>query len=120
MYITILASLPTLPAGLRSSINHNLTEILQLHEEILGDLHRVVPHSEYSQPQIGGNGLLPPGSSRPSSWGGPSQHRRWKSLDAVPEQAPGASWLQHVPGILSDPQTAAEVSKIFGKKVIFP
>ncbi|KAJ6445632.1 membrane-associating domain-containing protein [Purpureocillium lavendulum] len=42
VYVTILASLPTLCMGLRASINQNLTEIIELHEEILGDLHRVM------------------------------------------------------------------------------
>ncbi|KAJ2989699.1 hypothetical protein NUW58_g3334 [Xylaria curta] len=35
VYVTILASLPTLHHGLRSSINQNLTDIIELHEEIL-------------------------------------------------------------------------------------
>jgi hypothetical protein len=117
VYITILAALPTLPPTLRSSINHNLTEILQLHEEILGELHRVVPQSEYTQSQFSGSLVLPPDLTRRNSWGGVGLHRRWKSLDTVPEQAPGVSWMQSVPGILSDPQSAAEVSKVFGKKV---
>ncbi|PHH87009.1 hypothetical protein CDD83_9425 [Cordyceps sp. RAO-2017] len=51
VYLTILASLPSMCTGLRSSINKNLTEIVELHEEILGELHRAVPHSEYTQPQ---------------------------------------------------------------------
>lgn len=117
VYITILAALPTLPATLRCSINHNLTEILQLHEEILGEMHRVVPLSEYTQPQLNGPALLPPVLSRRNSWGGRGPHRRWKSLDAVPEQVTGTHWMQSVPGILSDPQSAAEVSRVFGKKV---
>ncbi|KAK0383235.1 hypothetical protein NLU13_9148 [Sarocladium strictum] len=117
VYITILASTPTLPAGLRTSINHNLTEIVQLHEEILGDLHRVVPDSEYTQPQVDMPALLPPTLVRRNSWASPGRHRRWKSLDAVPEQQTGVTWLQNVPGILSDPQTAAEVSKVFGKRI---
>ncbi|KAL5611590.1 hypothetical protein BROUX41_000826 [Berkeleyomyces rouxiae] len=48
VYITIFAGLPTLPDGLRASINHNLTAIVELHEEIIRELYRVVPHLEYS------------------------------------------------------------------------
>lgn len=109
VYVTILASLPTLPPGLRSSINRNLTDIVELHEEMLGDLHRAVPHSEYTQPEL----QLHTGSSGPGTRG----HQRLRSLDAVPEDKDGISWLPDVPGLLADPQTAAQVAKIFSKKV---
>lgn len=113
MYITILAALPTLPVRLRSSINRNLNEIIELHEELLGDLHRVVPHSEYTQIDIPtALTSLPkqPLHKRPG-------HRRGISLDAVPEHYKRASRLQDVPSMLSDPQTAAQVARVFSKKV---
>ena len=100
--------MPTLPAGLRASINRNLTEIVELHEEMLGDLHRVVPFSEYTQPE------LPPLLPQPGQTMG---HHRWRSLNAVPEDRDGISWLQNVPGVLAEPQIAAEVAKVFSKKV---
>ncbi|KAH7137148.1 RSP protein [Dactylonectria estremocensis] len=109
VYITILASLPTLPMRLRSSINRNLTEIVELHEELLGDLHRVIPHSEYTQLDFSLS--LP----KPKNLG--NGHRRWWSHDGVPESQIGAAWLQNVPGMVSEPQVAAEVAKIFGKKM---
>ncbi|KAK3341712.1 hypothetical protein B0T25DRAFT_350820 [Lasiosphaeria hispida] len=109
VYVTILASLPTLPPGLRSSINRNLTDIVELHEEMLGDLHRAVPDSEYTQLE------LPPPIS-PVGPGGRG-HQRWRSLDAVPEDKDGITWLQEMPGMISEPQTAAEVAKIFSKKM---
>lgn len=109
VYVTILASLPTLPPGLRSSINRNLTDIVELHEEMLGDLHRAVPHSEYTQPEL----QLHAGHSGPGARG----HQRLRSLDAVPEDRDGTPWFPDVPGVLADPQTAAEVAKIFSKKV---
>jgi hypothetical protein len=49
VYVTLLASIPTLSLNLRASINRNLNDIAELHEELLGDLHRAVPHSEYTQ-----------------------------------------------------------------------
>ncbi|KAK0734140.1 hypothetical protein B0T26DRAFT_736899 [Lasiosphaeria miniovina] len=111
VYVTILASLPTLPPGLRSSINRNLTEIVELHEEMLGDLHRAVPHSEYTQLES-----LPRMLTHPSP--AARGHHRWRSLDAVPEDnKDGVSWLRDVPGMIADPQTAAEVAKVFTKKM---
>lgn len=112
VYITILASLPTLSPGLRSSINQNLTDIVQLHEELLGDLHRVVPDSEYTHLDI------PPPVSR--SEHGPRGHKRWKSLDAVPEDNDGITWLHSIPGMMAEPHVAAEVAKLFSKKVSNP
>ena len=104
----MLASLPTLPVGLRSSINQNLAEIVELHEEILGDLHRTVPDSEYTQLELQDAALK----------NGPHPtHRRWRSLDAVPEHTEGMSWLHKVPGMVADPQVVGEVAKIFGKRV---
>ncbi|KPM37086.1 hypothetical protein AK830_g9460 [Neonectria ditissima] len=109
VYITILASLPTLPMTLRSSINRNLTQIVELHEELLGGLHRVIPHSEYTQLDL----PLP----LPRSASHANGHRRWWSLDAAQEYQDGVIWLHDVPGMVSEPQVAAEVAKVFGKKM---
>ncbi|KAK4230517.1 hypothetical protein QBC38DRAFT_507374 [Podospora fimiseda] len=109
VYVTILAALPTLPSGLRASINQNLTDIVELHEEMLGELHRAVPHSEYTQLDIP--------AQPPPVTPGIRGHQRWRSLDAVPEDKDSLSWLRDVPGMLSEPQTAAEVAKIFSKKM---
>ncbi|KAK1639162.1 RhoGEF domain-containing protein [Colletotrichum phormii] len=108
VYITILASLPTLPPGLRSSINRNLTDIVELHEELLGDLHRAVPDSEYTQMEI------PPLPRKPLGRG----HQRMRSLDSVPEDDDRAiSWLQEVPGMISEAQVAGDVAKVFSRKM---
>ncbi|KAK1239664.1 hypothetical protein MKX07_001118 [Trichoderma sp. CBMAI-0711] len=90
---------------------NNLTEIVKLHEELLGELHRVVPHSEYTQAD-----LAPSLSTLPNA-DCLHTHRRWSSLDAIPEQNVKARWLLKAPGMLSDPQVAAEVSKVFAKKI---
>ncbi|KAI1356308.1 hypothetical protein F5Y01DRAFT_323774 [Xylaria sp. FL0043] len=108
VYVTILASLPTLQQGLRSSINQNLTDIIELHEEILGELHRIVPDSEYTQPEY----ISVEPSSKPSQ-----EHHRWHSLDSVPEDRGGQSWLHSVPSVIAEPNIAAEVAQIFGKKM---
>lgn len=108
VYINILASLPTLPAGLRSSINRNLTDIVELHDEILGELHRVVPYSEYTQVDF-------PSKALSSNFHG---HRRWRSLGTVPEDKNSSmTWLRDVPGMTTDPRVAAEVARIFSSKV---
>ncbi|GAP83449.1 hypothetical protein SAMD00023353_0201890 [Rosellinia necatrix] len=108
VYITILASLPTLHHGLRSSINQNLTDIIELHEEILGELHSVVPHSEYTQPEYMAVKPGPPPSH---------EYHRWHDLDSVPEDKGGQSWLQSVPSAIAEPSIAAEVAQIFGRKM---
>ncbi|KAI1007815.1 hypothetical protein K3495_g425 [Podosphaera aphanis] len=107
VYVTLLASIPSLSLNLRASINRNLNEILELHEELLGELHQAVPHSEYTQI----NCIVP--SFRTSSGG----HQRWHSLDAVPENTSGSSWLQKIPGMTAEPKIAAEVARVFGKKI---
>ncbi|KAM0329891.1 hypothetical protein ACHAQA_004056 [Verticillium albo-atrum] len=107
VYVTLLASLPTLPLGMRSSINRNLTEIIELHEEILGDLHRVVPDTEYTQ--------LDPAPPVAASTG--QGHRRWRSLDAVPEDVHVVPWTQEVPSIASEAQIAGDVARVFSRKM---
>lgn len=93
---------------LRQSINDNLADILSLHDEILGDLHRVVPDSELYQ--FDSNCPQPRIPKRRRS------RRRGRSLDAVPEYET-ASWLRDTPGMVSDPQVAADAAKVFTKKV---
>ncbi|KAI0600211.1 hypothetical protein F4775DRAFT_75214 [Biscogniauxia sp. FL1348] len=107
VYVTILASLPTVHHGLRSSINRNLTDVVELHEEILGELHRVVPNSEYTQPER--VSISNPPSSR--------RHHRWRSLDSVPEDKRGKPGIQDIPSVIAEPSVAAEVSQVFGKRM---
>ncbi|KAL8403654.1 hypothetical protein RB594_008780 [Gaeumannomyces avenae] len=97
VYVTILASLPTQVPGLRSSINQNMTEIVELHEELLGELHRAVPHSEYTQAES------PPAARN--------------SLGPVPEDKNGDLWPQEAPEMMAEPQVVAEVAKIFIAKM---
>ncbi|KAH9909409.1 hypothetical protein F4778DRAFT_229966 [Xylariomycetidae sp. FL2044] len=107
-YVTVLASLPTAHQSLRTSISRNLTDILDLHEEILGELHRAVPDSEYTQPERISIANKPPPVKR---------HHRWRSLDSVPEDRGGNSWLQSIPSVIAEPNVAAQVARIFGKRV---
>ncbi|KAF1730183.1 Phosphatidylinositol 3,4,5-trisphosphate 3-phosphatase ptn1 [Beauveria bassiana] len=87
VYVTTFAACPG-HDSLRLAIHQNLTEILRLHDEILGELHRAVPYSEYSYADAQ-----------------PKGHRRWSSVDLSR------------PDMLAEPQTAAQVAKIFSQKV---
>lgn len=106
VYVTLLVSLPTMTSGLRSSINRNLADIIELHEELLGELHRVVPHSEYTQISL-----------RPQSKTRGHGHNRIRSLDVVPEDNASMSWLETVPGMVAEPSVVADVAQVFTKKV---
>ncbi|KAL2154837.1 hypothetical protein VTH82DRAFT_3513 [Thermothelomyces myriococcoides] len=109
VYVTMLASLPSSPPGLRASVNRNLTDVVELHEEILGELRRVVPHSQYVQL----DSAMEQDESNSSTRG----QRRWRSLDIMPESRARASWPTNLPWMASEPQTAAEVARIFSKRL---
>lgn len=94
--------------GLRSSINRNLTDIVELHEEILDDLHRVVPNSEYAQ--LDQQPVSHKSNCRPG-------HHRWRSLDFVAEDKGEASLLQHIPSMTAEPDMAAKAAQVFGQRV---
>lgn len=49
VYFAFLSAVPALSGQTRASIHRNVMDILALHEELLGELHRVVPHSELNQ-----------------------------------------------------------------------
>jgi hypothetical protein len=107
--VTLLASLPGMSQDLRSTINRNLTDIMELHDEILGELHRVIPNSEYTQLDVPQRAAIHTGKA--------NSHHRWRSLDAVPENENGLAWLHAVPGMIAEPQVAGEVARIFAKRV---
>jgi hypothetical protein len=109
VYVTILASLPANPPGLRLSVNQNLNDIVQLHEEILGELHHAVPYSEYTQPGVPLQNVESSASAR--------ELHRWRSPGVLAEAKNGTSRMEEVTGMLAEPHTAAEVARIFSKKV---
>lgn len=83
-----------------------MANIVELHEGLLGELHRAVPHSEYTQLE-----LLPRSDVHVQN------HRRIRSLDAVPEDDESMSWLETVPGMVAEPNIAADAAKVFTNKV---
>jgi hypothetical protein len=65
--------MPTLTAQRRKSIQRAVTQIVQLHEEFLAELHRVVPNSEQKEDGT------PLHSNRKQY-----HHTRWRSAESVP------------------------------------
>lgn len=101
-----------------SPARNNITQILQLHDEIIGSLHQVVPFSEYDQT-----------SAREARTAASTpRHIRWYSAESTPLRTPkthtirqhrrslniSRSSAEHEPFTLScSPQIAAEIAKIF-------
>ncbi|KAF2115106.1 hypothetical protein BDV96DRAFT_93479 [Lophiotrema nucula] len=48
-YFMLLPSVPALTNQTRASIQQNISQILQLHQDLLADLHRSVPHADFTQ-----------------------------------------------------------------------
>ena len=114
IYVTVLATLPTVSISLRTSLGRNLDEIIALHEEILGDLHAIVPYSEYTQFEIPQMSVQnPPDKTATSTYA----HHRWSGVITDNDQSRKSEHLQAVPGMLLDPHVAADISKMFAKKV---
>ena len=114
----------TLSLQVKESIRENVTNLLQLHDELLGALHAVVPFSEYDQ-------TVAHTVSSPRKG---LQHLRWYSMDAVPTRSTRKQGIQQIrqsrrslnlsrssesePAVLHcTPQTAAEVARVFALKV---
>jgi RhoGEF domain len=71
LFSTLLASIPSISAQTRNSIQRNVTEMLHLHEQIVNELHRVALRATLREWKY----VASP--SRPSTWG----HRKWQSFD---------------------------------------
>ncbi|GAB0137362.1 hypothetical protein EsDP_00005630 [Epichloe bromicola] len=104
----MLASLPSSHLGLRRSVNRNLCDILQLHEEILNEVGRAVLQSDDMELNQSGSAALK--NAGPTKEG--LESSRVVSYDLNrPEQT------QYPPGELAGPQVVAEVSRVFEKKM---
>ena len=62
----------------RFTAQKNISDILHLHDELLGELYRKVPFAEYDQR----TSKLPPQSAIVRA------HTRWHSVDAIPTRSP--------------------------------
>jgi len=120
-FFNILLPQAALSPQAKSALQTNLADLLQLHDELLRELHAAVPAKD-SQPAN-----TPIKARRPP-------HLRYKSADAVSEIVPFRSSLlpirpnrrslnlsrsseQESMGLRLSPQAAADVSKIFLSKV---
>ncbi|KAL1901713.1 hypothetical protein Cpir12675_000220 [Ceratocystis pirilliformis] len=121
VYITIFAGLPTLPDALRASINHNLTAIVELHEEILRELYRVVPHLEYSPSTyntLTDSGGLPNNSNNNKN--DLSTTTCMKLRPPTSAERPKPTFLPHPhesPEMFAEAQVTEDVAKIFTRKM---
>ena len=116
----LLSSVPSLSSQTRAAIQQNVTQILQLHEDLLGELHKTVPHAEYTQ--NAGQEFYPITKAK---------HTRFHSADIIPWKLLGAKMgrklrhsleierpADHRPiGLVADTKTAGNVAKIFNKYV---
>lgn len=112
----ILTAVPALPAQTRASIQQNISQILQLHEDLLADLHMVVPHADRTQ------------SAHQETY--PitrAKHIRFHSADLMPERFVehkiarrlrhsldiGRSPNRRPQGLVTDTETVGDIARIF-------
>lgn len=89
--------------------------MIELHDEILGELHRAVPNSQYNATET----HCPKPSPMPSQPHPHSlvTHRRCLSLDDVVNNVQIERSYQNYQGMAVEPQVVGEVARIFGRKV---
>lgn len=117
-YFSLLASVPSLSTQTRVSIQQNVTQILQLHEDLLDELLKGIPHADYTQ------------SARHESYPiTKAKHIRFHSADIIPGRLAEAKFsrkqrhsldigksMDHRPiGLVADTKTAGNVARIFNK-----
>jgi hypothetical protein len=114
----ILTALPTLSGQTKSSIQQNISQILQLHEDLLDELHTVIPHADFTN------------SAHHETYPvTKAKHIRFHSADIIPgrfAEHKAARRLRHSleigrspdrrpRGLVTDTKTAASIAKIFNK-----
>lgn len=76
-YFTLLGHQPTSAGFARASAQKNMSQILHLHDDLLGHLHRIVPFAEYDQHA----------AKAQTDSALARSHTRWHSVDVVPPRA---------------------------------
>ncbi|OJD35469.1 rho guanyl nucleotide exchange factor [Diplodia corticola] len=119
VYFSVLESAPSVSSQTRTAIHRNVSQILQLHEDLLGELHRIVPNSEYTHDDVSS-------SPRPRK----AKHSRWHSVDIVPGRVVGLAVhlrqqrhsldLEHQEdatpiALTTDTKTVADIARLFEK-----
>ncbi|KAF1943575.1 hypothetical protein EJ02DRAFT_433135 [Clathrospora elynae] len=117
-YFMILTALPTLSGQTRSSIQQNISQILQLHEDLLAELHHAVPQADFTK------------SAHQETYPVTrAKHIRFHSADIIPGRFAehkatrrlrhsleiGRSPDRRPKGLVTDTQTAGSIAKIFNK-----
>ena len=119
-YFMILTTLPTLPGQTRSSIQQNISQILQLHEDLLADLHQAIPQADFTR---SANLEAYPVTK--------AKHVRFHSADILPGRFAehqvarrlrhsleiGRSPDRRPRGLVTDTKTVEKVAKIFNRHV---
>jgi hypothetical protein len=106
----MLVAVPAIYPGLRKSVKQNLSDIIQLHKEILGELHRAVSISDYKEFGTSRSPIKTADQMMRSRM--PTHHR---SADVRASDVRSRT-LAEAPEICSEPQVIVEVSKLFERK----
>ena len=116
----ILTALPTLSSQAKSSIQQNISQILQLHEDLLTELHQAVPQADYTK------------SAQQESYPvTKAKHIRFHSADIVHGRFAehkvtrklrhsleiGRSPDKRPRGLVTDTDTVGEIARIFNRHV---
>lgn len=121
VYLTLLASPAAFPSQIRKSVNQTLTQVVQLHEDLLGELYKVIPHAEYTQDD----------STSTCSVVQHRKHFRWHSADVTlprNDLSKSERKLRHSfeigrvkeqksTALTADTKTAAGVARVFNQLV---
>ncbi|KAF1914219.1 hypothetical protein BDU57DRAFT_287388 [Ampelomyces quisqualis] len=117
-YFMILTALPTLSGQTKSSIQQNISQILQLHEDLLDELHEAVPQADFTK------------SAHHETYPvTKAKHIRFHSADIIPgrlAEHKAARRLRHSleigrspdrrpRGLVTDTKTVGTIAKIFNK-----
>ncbi|KAL5117253.1 hypothetical protein ACEQ8H_004812 [Pleosporales sp. CAS-2024a] len=117
-YFMILTALPNLPGQTKSSIQQNVSQILQLHEDLLDELHNVVPQADFTR------------SAQHETYPvTKAKHIRFHSADIIPgrfSEHKAARRLRHSleigrspdrrpRGLVTDTKTVGSIASIFNK-----
>lgn len=116
----ILTGVPTISGHTKLSIQQNLFQILQLHEDLLAELHQIVPHADFTR------------SANPDIHPAPkAKHLRFHSADVTPGRLTehrATRRLRHSleigrpldrkpRGLATDTETAGNIAKVFNNHV---
>ncbi|KAF2273398.1 uncharacterized protein EI97DRAFT_436053 [Westerdykella ornata] len=116
-YFTLVSTIPAISSRARTCIQHNINQILQLHQDLLRELHRVVPHADFTQSVV----------QRETYPAARPKHIRFHSVDLIPVKLaePNATQrLRHSlelgrppdkrsQALILDTQTAGNIAKVF-------